>query len=79
MASDNPTWGYQRIRGKLLGLGTRVAASTMAQVLKAHGIKPGRAGLAVPRLPFAHDCEATSVAYTRGASGRVGCNLGRPA
>jgi putative transposase len=40
MASDNPTWGYQRIRGELLGLGHRVAASTIAQVLKTHGLGP---------------------------------------
>ncbi len=40
MASDNPTWGYQRIRGELLSLGHRVAASTIARVLKTHGIKP---------------------------------------
>ena len=40
MALDNPTWGYQRIRGELLGLGHRVAASTIAKVLKAHGINP---------------------------------------
>jgi hypothetical protein len=40
MATDNPTWGYQRIRGELLHLGHRVAASTIAKVLKTHGIKP---------------------------------------
>ena len=40
MALDNPTWGYQRIRGELLGLRHRVAASTIARVLKAHGIEP---------------------------------------
>ena len=40
MALDNPTWGYQRIRGELLGLRHRVAASTIARVLKAHGLEP---------------------------------------
>ena len=40
MATDNPAWGYQRIRGELLGLGHRVAASTIARVLKDHGLDP---------------------------------------
>jgi hypothetical protein len=40
MASDNPAWGYQRIRGELLGLGHRVASSTIARALKAHDLYP---------------------------------------
>lgn len=40
MATDNPAWGYQRIRGELLSLAHRVAASTIAKVLKTHGIHP---------------------------------------
>ena len=40
MATDNPTWGYQRIQGELLSPGHRVAASTIAKVLRAHGIDP---------------------------------------
>ena len=40
MALDNPAWGYQRLRGELLGLGHRVAASTIAKVLEAHGPEP---------------------------------------
>lgn len=40
MANENPTWGYCRIQGALREVGHRVARSTIAKVLKEHGIKP---------------------------------------
>jgi putative transposase len=40
MAIENPAWGYTRIQGALNNLGREVARSTVANVLKAHGIPP---------------------------------------
>jgi putative transposase len=40
MAEDNPTWGYTRIVGALKNVGHRVSRSTIARMLKAHGIPP---------------------------------------
>jgi len=40
MAEENPSWGYARIQGQLRHLNHRVARSTIAKVLKEHGIHP---------------------------------------
>jgi hypothetical protein len=42
MASENDTWGYTRIQGAMKNLGHRVGRSTIARILKAHGIPPSR-------------------------------------
>ena len=40
IACENPSWGYRRIQGALDNLGHRVARSTIAKILKEHGISP---------------------------------------
>ena len=40
MAQENRTWGYDRIVGALDNLGHVLSASTIANILKRHGIEP---------------------------------------
>jgi transposase InsO family protein len=40
MAEENRDWGYGRIEGALSNLGHELARSTIAQILKRHGLEP---------------------------------------
>jgi transposase InsO family protein len=40
MAAENRSWGYRRIQGALANLGHVVARTTIANILKRHGIDP---------------------------------------
>ncbi len=46
MARDNPSWGYRRIHGELLGVGHTIAPSTVWKILKGAGVDlaPRRSG-----------------------------------
>ena len=40
MAEQNPTSGYTRMQGALKNVGHRIGRSTIARILKAHGLPP---------------------------------------
>ena len=40
MAEENRAWGYRRIQGALFNLGHDIARSTIADILRQHGIEP---------------------------------------
>jgi putative transposase len=40
MANESPSWGYDRIQGALANLGHRISDTTVARILKSHGVEP---------------------------------------
>src|ERR1035438_7478394 len=40
LARENTEWGYRRIHGELAGLGVKIAASNVWEILKASGVDP---------------------------------------
>jgi transposase len=40
MARETPSWGYKRIEGALSNVGYSISSSTVANILKHHGIQP---------------------------------------
>jgi len=60
LARENPGWGYRRIHGELAGLGVKIAASTVREILKNAGIHPAprRAGATWRQFPR---CQAEAI------------------
>jgi putative transposase len=56
MATENPTWGYTRIRGGLKRVGHDVARNTIKVMLEDHGIEPGPERVSGRRLVLRLSC-----------------------
>jgi transposase InsO family protein len=54
LARENPSWGYRRIQGELVGLGIKLAASTVWSILKEAGIEPAPERLEQSWTEFLH-------------------------
>jgi putative transposase len=54
LATENPGWGYQRIRGELLKLGQQVSATAIRSLLRRHGVPPAPRRAAVSWRAFLH-------------------------
>jgi putative transposase len=40
LATENPTWGYDRIQGALANLGHEISDTTVGTILREHGVEP---------------------------------------
>jgi putative transposase len=54
LATENPRWGYQRIKGELLRLGVHVSATAVRSILRRHGLDPAPRRVAVTWQAFLH-------------------------
>jgi putative transposase len=62
LARENPGWGYQRIAGELIKLGSRISPSTVRRLLAAAGLEPAPRHCSVSWPAFLHRQAATLLA-----------------
>lgn len=74
LAAENPTWGHQRIHGELVGLGHRLASSTVWRILKDNGINPSPERSEITWSQFLHSQAAVACDFFSVDTARMGGN-----
>src|SRR6266508_528930 len=59
LAAENPSWGYKRIHGELVGLGIPLSPSSVWNILHRHGIEPAPRRASVSWREFLRQQAAT--------------------
>ena len=59
-ATENPTWGYRRIHGELIGLGHQIGQTTVWQILRDNDIDPAPDRSEVTWTEFLHSQAAVA-------------------
>jgi hypothetical protein len=68
LARENPSWGYRRIQGQLLGLGVKLAGSTVWAILKEAGVEPAPKRLEAKWAEFLRQQAASTSSATSSPS-----------
>jgi hypothetical protein len=72
-ATENPRWGYQRIKGELLRLGVRLSATAIRATLRRHELGPAPRPTTTTQLvqgssPRLREPRCTAVACSAGCT-----------
>jgi hypothetical protein len=62
LATENPRWGYQRIKGELLLLGVQVSATAIRETVRRNGLDPAPRRASTSRRAFLRQQAAGIVA-----------------
>ena len=73
LAKENPTWGDRRIQGELVGLGYRIAHSTVWEILAKAGVDPAPRRCGPTWREFLSAQSGQIIAVTSSASTRCYC------
>jgi putative transposase len=61
LARENPTWGYQRIKGELQHLGIWISATAVRTMLRRHGLDPAPRRMATTWPVFLRQQQAAGI------------------
>jgi hypothetical protein len=73
LAAENPSWGYKRIHGELVGLGIALSPSSVWNILRRHRVEPAPQRTSATWSDSSASRRAGSSRLTSSRSTRFGC------